>query len=89
VKRERKFISGKGQYLSAAIPFLATEGLGSFSRSVAAPKDTAALLFMAIWANAAPDDIRAELGWDEKKYKAVQKRKIRAVARWKLQGKLK
>jgi DNA-directed RNA polymerase specialized sigma24 family protein len=46
------------------------------------------LLFMAIWANAAPDDIQAELGWDEKKYKAVQKRKIRAVARWKLEGKL-
>jgi hypothetical protein len=32
---------------------------------------------------------RAELGWDEKKYKAVQKRKVRSVARWKLEGKLK
>lgn len=38
--------------------------------------------------NATPDEIRAEMKWDEKKYKAVQKKKIRAVARWMLQGKL-
>ena len=40
-------------------------------------------------ANASPDDIQADLGWDEKKYKAVQKRKRRLVTRWTLEGKLK
>jgi DNA-directed RNA polymerase specialized sigma24 family protein len=39
--------------------------------------------------NATPDEIRTELKWDDAKYKAVQKRKIRSVARWTLQGKLK
>jgi DNA-directed RNA polymerase specialized sigma24 family protein len=47
------------------------------------------LLLTAQADNATPDEIRAELQWDDKKYKAVQKRKIRAVARWTLQGKLK
>jgi DNA-directed RNA polymerase specialized sigma24 family protein len=35
-----------------------------------------------------PVETQAELGWDEKKYKAVQKRKARLVIRWKLEGKL-
>jgi DNA-directed RNA polymerase specialized sigma24 family protein len=47
------------------------------------------LLLMRQAENAAPDEIQAELDWDEKKYKAVQKRKIRLVARLMLEGKLK
>jgi DNA-directed RNA polymerase specialized sigma24 family protein len=35
-----------------------------------------------------PAEIQTELGWDEKKYKAVQKRKARLVIRWTLEGKL-
>lgn len=46
------------------------------------------LLLMLQADNATPDDIRTELRWDEKKYKAVQKRKRRLVIRWKLEGKL-
>ena len=46
------------------------------------------LLLTAQVGNATPDDIRADLGWDEKKYKAVQKRKLRLVIQWKLEGKL-
>jgi DNA-directed RNA polymerase specialized sigma24 family protein len=46
------------------------------------------LLLMAQMDNATPDEIQADLGWDEKKYKAVQKRKRRLVIRWTLEGKL-
>jgi DNA-directed RNA polymerase specialized sigma24 family protein len=35
-----------------------------------------------------PAEIQAELGWDEKKYKAVQKKKRRLVIRLMLEGKL-
>jgi DNA-directed RNA polymerase specialized sigma24 family protein len=38
--------------------------------------------------NATPAEIQAELGWDEKKYKAVQKKKRRLVIRLMLEGKL-
>lgn len=50
--------------------------------------DDIQLLFVAQLNNGAPADIRAELGWDEKKYKAVQKRKRRLVIRWMLEGKV-
>lgn len=33
-------------------------------------------------------DIQKETGWDDRKYETVQKRKIRAVAKFKLQGKI-
>lgn len=33
-------------------------------------------------------EIRAEMGWDDKKYDAVRKRKLRMIARWKIEGKL-
>jgi DNA-directed RNA polymerase specialized sigma24 family protein len=46
-------------------------------------------LLIAQVGNASPDDILAELKWDEKKYKAVQKRKRRLVIRLTLEGKLK
>lgn len=39
--------------------------------------------------NATPAEIQADLGWDEKKYRAVQKKKRRLVIRWMLEGKLK
>jgi DNA-directed RNA polymerase specialized sigma24 family protein len=32
--------------------------------------------------------IQAEMGWDDKKYDAIRKRRLRMVARWKLEGKL-
>jgi DNA-directed RNA polymerase specialized sigma24 family protein len=47
------------------------------------------LLLTAQADNATPEEIQAELGWDERKYKAVQKRKRRLVIRWTLEGKLK
>jgi DNA-directed RNA polymerase specialized sigma24 family protein len=47
------------------------------------------LLLTAQAGNATPEEIQAELGWDERKYKAVQKRKRRLVIRWTLEGKLK
>jgi DNA-directed RNA polymerase specialized sigma24 family protein len=47
------------------------------------------LLLTAQVDNATPDQIQADLGWDEKKYKAVQKRKRRLVIEWTLEGKLK
>jgi DNA-directed RNA polymerase specialized sigma24 family protein len=47
------------------------------------------LLLMAQADNATPDQIQKEFGWDEKKYKAVQKRKRRLVIRLTLEGKLK
>jgi DNA-directed RNA polymerase specialized sigma24 family protein len=47
------------------------------------------LLLMAQADNATPAEIQADLGWDEKKYKAVQKKKRRLVIRWTLEGKLK
>lgn len=37
---------------------------------------------------ASPDDIQAELGWDKHKYQAVQKRRVRAVAKFIAEGKL-
>jgi DNA-directed RNA polymerase specialized sigma24 family protein len=46
------------------------------------------LLLTAQADNATPAEIQAELGWDEKKYKAVQKRKRRLVIRLMLEGKL-
>jgi DNA-directed RNA polymerase specialized sigma24 family protein len=46
------------------------------------------LLLMAQVDNATPAEIQAELGWDEKKYKAVQKKKRRLVIRLMLEGKL-
>jgi DNA-directed RNA polymerase specialized sigma24 family protein len=46
------------------------------------------LLLTAQADKASPDEIQTELGWDEKKYKAVQKRKRRLVIRWTLEGKL-
>lgn len=47
------------------------------------------LLLTAQADNASPDEIQTDFGWDEKKYKAVQKRKRRLVIRWMLEGKLK
>jgi hypothetical protein len=46
------------------------------------------LLLTAQADNAIPAEIQAELGWDEKKYKAVQKKKRRLVIRLMLEGKL-
>jgi DNA-directed RNA polymerase specialized sigma24 family protein len=46
------------------------------------------LLLTAQADNATPHEIQAELGWDEQKYKAVQKRKRRLVIRLMLEGKL-
>ncbi len=46
------------------------------------------LLLTAQADNATPDQMRDELDWDERKYKAVQKRKRRLVIRWTLEGKL-
>jgi DNA-directed RNA polymerase specialized sigma24 family protein len=47
------------------------------------------LLLTAQTDNATPAEIHADLGWDERKYKAVQKKKRRLVIRWMLEGKLK
>jgi len=46
------------------------------------------LLIMAQADNATPAEIQAEFGWDERKYKAVQKKKRRLVIRLTLEGKL-
>jgi hypothetical protein len=46
------------------------------------------LLLTAQADNATPTEIQVDLGWDEKKYKAVQKRKRRLVIRWMIEGKL-
>jgi DNA-directed RNA polymerase specialized sigma24 family protein len=46
------------------------------------------LLLMAQLDKGTPAEIQADLGWEEKKYNAVQKRKKRLVARWMLEGKL-
>jgi DNA-directed RNA polymerase specialized sigma24 family protein len=46
------------------------------------------LLILAELKGEAPAEIQAEFGWDENKYKAVQKRKKRMVIRWMLEGKL-
>jgi DNA-directed RNA polymerase specialized sigma24 family protein len=50
--------------------------------------DEVQLLLMAQADNATPEHIQKEFGWDERKYKAVQKRKRRLVIRWTLEGKL-
>jgi DNA-directed RNA polymerase specialized sigma24 family protein len=47
------------------------------------------LLLMAQSDNASPEQIQKDFAWEEKKYKAVQKRKRRLVIRWTLEGKLK
>jgi DNA-directed RNA polymerase specialized sigma24 family protein len=46
------------------------------------------LLLMAQLDNGTPAEVQTDLGWQENKYKAVQKRKKRLVARWMLEGKL-
>jgi DNA-directed RNA polymerase specialized sigma24 family protein len=46
------------------------------------------LLLMARLDNGTPVEIRVDLGWDDKKYEAVQKRMKRLVVRWMLEGKL-
>jgi hypothetical protein len=46
------------------------------------------LLLTAQADHATPAEIQAELGWDEKKYKAVQKKKRRLVIRLMVEGKL-
>jgi DNA-directed RNA polymerase specialized sigma24 family protein len=46
------------------------------------------LLLTAQADNATPAQIQAELAWDEKKYKAVQKRKRRLVIQLMIEGKL-
>ena len=46
------------------------------------------LLLMKQWDRATATEIRAELGWDEKKYQTVQTRKRRLMIRWTLEGKL-
>jgi DNA-directed RNA polymerase specialized sigma24 family protein len=46
------------------------------------------LLLMARLDNGTPAEIRVDLGWDDKKYEAVQKRMKRLVVRWMLEGKL-
>jgi DNA-directed RNA polymerase specialized sigma24 family protein len=46
------------------------------------------LLLMAQADNATPAEIQTDLDWNEKKYKAVQKRKRRLVIRFMLEGKL-
>lgn len=46
------------------------------------------LLLMASADAAQRSDIQKELGWDDRKYEAVTKRKRRLVARWKIEGKL-
>lgn len=33
-------------------------------------------------------EIQAETGWDDKKYEAVRKRKVRMIARWNIEGRL-
>jgi DNA-directed RNA polymerase specialized sigma24 family protein len=47
------------------------------------------LLLTAQADNATPAEIQADLSWDDKKYKAVQKKKRRLVIRLTLEGKLK
>jgi hypothetical protein len=44
------------------------------------------LLILAQSKGGTPAEIQAEFGWDENKYKAVQKRKKRKVIRWMLEG---
>jgi hypothetical protein len=46
------------------------------------------LLIMAQADNATPEQIKTDFKWDDKKYKAVQKRKRRLVIRWMSEGKL-
>jgi DNA-directed RNA polymerase specialized sigma24 family protein len=46
------------------------------------------LLILAQLKGETPAEIQAEFGWDENKYKAVQKRKKRMVIRWMLEGRL-
>jgi DNA-directed RNA polymerase specialized sigma24 family protein len=46
------------------------------------------LLLTAQTDSATPAEIQADLGWDEKKYKAVQKKKRRLVIRLMVEGKL-
>jgi len=46
-------------------------------------------LLLAQMKSGTPAEIQADLGWDDKKYKSVQKRKRRLVIRWTLEGKLK
>lgn len=46
------------------------------------------LLLLAQMQNLTPAEIQDELGWDEKKYGTVLKRKRRLVTRWTLEGKL-
>jgi DNA-directed RNA polymerase specialized sigma24 family protein len=46
------------------------------------------LLLMARLNNGTPAEVRVDLGWDDKKYNAVQKRMKRLVVRWMLEGKL-
>jgi DNA-directed RNA polymerase specialized sigma24 family protein len=50
--------------------------------------DEIQMLLMAQLSNGTPAEIQADLSWDEKKYKAVHKRKRRLVVRWMLEGKL-
>jgi DNA-directed RNA polymerase specialized sigma24 family protein len=47
------------------------------------------LLLTAQADNATPAEIQADLGWDDEKYKAAQKKKRRLVIRLTLEGKLK
>jgi DNA-directed RNA polymerase specialized sigma24 family protein len=74
----------------AADPAASTEG-PLFHQQVydlCADDEEVQLLLMKQWDRATPAEIRAELGWDETKYQAVQKRKRRLITRWTLEGQL-
>jgi DNA-directed RNA polymerase specialized sigma24 family protein len=75
----------------AADPAASTEGLLFVQQvyDLCDGDEEVQLLLMAQAENATPDQIQRDFGWDEKKYKAVQKRKRRLVIRWTLEGKLK
>jgi len=72
-------------------PAAATEATVYFQQvyDLCANDEEIQLLLLAQLKDGTPTEIQADLGWDEKKYKAVQKRKRRLVIRWTLEGKLK
>jgi len=73
----------------AADPAASTEGLLFVQQLYDLCEDEEVRLLLTAQAdNATPAEIQAELGWDEKKYKAVQKKKRRQVVRLMLEGKL-
>jgi hypothetical protein len=73
----------------AADPAASTEGPLFVQQLYDLCEDNEVQLLLTAQADkATPAEIQAELGWDEKKYKAVQKKKRRLVIRLMLEGKL-